>query len=259
MKFDILHRLGEDDYFEPMVLSAEKKQSRRELADLLTDVFLYFFAIYDLNNKFDNMLERALYEQLLVDKMSDAVLTVTGIDDYIGKYIRTTAKEVVDTTFKHAKKKQEEQNNNDEDDDLNEFGPQEPLDSPENTSGSHIRELEQEQEDEDEDIDEILKDDDMYDYWLSYKRARSISQNTANGIRNYDDFVEAVESGRIKKIWRTMNDEKVRQEHAELEGKTVGINESFLVGNSYMRFPQDMDGDPNPRDVIGCRCSIEYV
>ena len=78
MKFDELNIL--DDYFEPMAISVDDKRRRRELANLLTDAFLYFFSVVEVHRSHKSQLEKALYEQLLSDKVSDAVSKVTGID-----------------------------------------------------------------------------------------------------------------------------------------------------------------------------------
>lgn len=255
MKFDELNKLEDYDYFEPMAINEDDKARRRELADLLIDVFIYFFSVYEVHRMHNSMLEKALYEQLLTDRISDAVSKVTGIDEYISNHIRTLSKEVVDTTFKNAGKEKS-------DTDItnahktNPFSTSfstpsissrsESLDSPFSvqTSDSHVR----------EDEDGNAKSD----YWLSYERASNIANSETNTFLNYTDFVEAKERGYTHKSWLTMLDNKVRDTHEEVEGQTIGIDEPFHVGNSEMRFPHDLALSPDPKEVINCRCAVEY-
>lgn len=61
---------------------------------------------------------------------------------------------------------------------------------------------------------------------------------------------------RVKKVYRTMMDERVRDTHDYLEGKEVGIDEKFYTydGDSA-RFPGDFTLAENN---INCRCYVEY-
>lgn len=265
MKFDELNKLERElDYFEPMAISVEDKNRRRELCDLLTDVFLYFFSVYEVHLMHNSMLEKALYVQLLTERISDALSKVTGIDGEMSEHIRALAKEVVDTTFKRANKdknkpKQSDQvgqmahpltyENPDELGSLSASSPSNPhfeesLVSPlEISSDSHL-------EEDDEDTES--------DYWLSLQRAVNIAQSESNTFLNYSEYVEAKERGYTQKTWLTMLDDKVRDSHEEVEGQTVGIDEAFIVGSSRMRFPHDWEMDPDPKEVINCRCAVEY-
>jgi len=269
MKFDKLNKLGYDDFFEPMILSVENKARRQELADLLTDVFLYFFSVYEVHQAYNSMLERALYEQLLNDKISDAVSQVTGIDGEMSNHIRTLSREVVDTTIKHANEKNQVGQNsahslkthNDSFTALD-YDSAESLDSPEYSSDSHIQEAlrlkEEEDGDEEDDVEEIMKDEAEKNYWLSINRAMNIAYNEANTFFNYTDYVEAKNRGYKFKTWRTMNDPKVRETHAELDGHTIDIDKAFTVGTSNMLFPHDWMTDSDPKEIINCRCSVDY-
>ena len=262
MKFDELHKF--EVYFEPMAIGVDDKERRRELADLLTDAFLYFFAVYEVHDAHNGMLEKALYEQLLADRVSEAVSQVTGIDANISNHIRALAKEVVDVTFRNAKKDDEEtekrkKTDDDISDDLESEFEESPVPPLSPSGDSHIQEFEDIRF-EDEAEYESLTDGEKEpgDYWLSYKRALSIAYNEANTFLNYTDYVEAKDLGRTKKTWLTMNDPKVRDTHEEIEGVTVGIDEKFIVGNSEMLFPHDWTSNPDPKEVINCRCAVEY-
>ena len=265
MKFDELHILK--GYFDPMAISDDDKARRQELADYLTDAFLYFFSVYEVHSMHNSMLKQALYEQLLADKISDAVSKVTGIDAYMSEHIRTLAKEVVQTTINHADKKKLNESQADplksdssEDDSaLLINNPLEPLDSPLPTSsGSLIEEELPLISEEDDEVEEIMENEAVSEYWFSIRRAMNIAYNETNTFLNYTDFVEAKERGSKTKTWLTMLDNKVRDTHEEVEGQTVGIDEYFQVGNSQMQFPHDLSLSPDPTEVINCRCAVDY-
>lgn len=267
MKFDQLHKL-EADYFEPMAIGADDKKRRRELAELLLDALLYFFAVYEVHSSHNGTLEKALYEQLLADRISDAVSQTTGIDAEISNHIRTLAIEVVDTTFKNAKKNDEseqERENKNADEDIDSILEYEESLAPSSppTSDSYPQELDEFESElvkESEEDDRWLANEekDEPDYWLSYRRALNIAYSEANTFFNYTDYVEAKDLGRTKKTWLTMLDDKVRDTHEEIEGVTIGIDELFQVGNSQMKFPHDWTTNPDPKEVINCRCAVEY-
>lgn len=96
------------------------------------------------------------------------------------------------------------------------------------------------------------------EYYLSYDRARLIAENEVNTIWNYSEFKMAIEAGKTKKTWHTMLDLSVRLDHAMTEGKTIPINDLFVVGDSLFRFPRDEMFNPDPKEVIGCRCICTY-
>ena len=262
LKFDELYKL--DDYFEPMAISVDDKNRRRELANLLTDAFLYFFSVFTVHHQHNSALNRALYEQLLSDRVSDAVSKVTGIDGYISNHIRKMAKEVVETTYKNATVAADENIDLilDELSTETSFSNRSPLLSTslreESPDLPLISDDSRFEEDDDDGDDRDEKKGISKDYWLSFKRALNIANNEANTIMNYTDFLIAKERGYTQKTWLTMLDPKVRDTHEEVEGQTVGIDEVFKVGDSEMKFPHDLSFSPDPKEVINCRCAVEY-
>ena len=277
LKFDLLHRLETDydrEYFEPMQISDDDKARRRELANFLTDAFLYFFSVYEVHKMYNSLLEKALYEQLLTDQISDAVSKVTGIDGEMSSHIRTLAKDVVNTTYKNAsvdkshigsgqtaekttstplypEQKATATTNSNSNPSSNSNSAQSKSKAPEMTltqdaTADTARSIQSQSQDGDA------------DYWLSMKRAMNIAYSETNTFLNYTDYVDAKERGYKYKTWHTMNDPKVRETHEEVEGQTVGIDEFFQVGSSQMKFPHDWSTDPDPAELINCRCSVEY-
>ena len=95
-------------------------------------------------------------------------------------------------------------------------------------------------------------------YWTSPDRAKIIAENEANAFENYNDYKAAKANGCTKKRWLTENDERVRLTHELAEGQTVDIDGLFSVGGCEMRFPMDTLYDPDPAEIINCRCACVY-
>lgn len=252
--FDELYSL--EAYYEPMQIGGDDKQRRRELAEYLADAFLFFFSAFEVHEKYQSVLTKQLYAQMLADRISDAVSKVTGIDSYMSDHIREMSKQVVDTTFEKVVS------------DKSEDAPKEP---PENPLSLLLSDVQTPTKNSESIGKPNVKNttnsggsfnnnntDNDKDYWLSYKRAEDIAKSEANTFLNYTDYVDAKASGKTKKTWLTMLDDKVRQTHSEVEGQTIDIDALFYVGDSLMRFPHDLAESPNPKEVIGCRCSVQY-
>ena len=257
--FDELYSL--EAYYEPMQIGGDDKQRRQELAGYLADAFLFFFSSFEVHEKYQSVLAKQLYAQMLADRVSEAVAKVTGIDSYMSDHIREMSKQVVDTTFekvgdvKDAPKEPPEfpllsdvqtpntQKNDFHKKPLNNVNQNQNQNQQTNSGGS---------------LNNNTDSTESSDYWLSYKRAEDIAKSEANTFLNYTDYVEAKASGKTKKTWLTMLDDKVRLTHSEVEGQTIDIDALFYVGDSLMKFPHDLSESPNPKEVIGCRCSVQY-
>lgn len=96
-------------------------------------------------------------------------------------------------------------------------------------------------------------------YTTSTDRSILIAETETNNAANYDEYLEAKENGMTEKVWHTMEDNKVRQTHMEIDGATVGIDELFQVGAAEMRFPCDEEYAYDfPEELVNCRCSVLY-
>lgn len=93
-----------------------------------------------------------------------------------------------------------------------------------------------------------------------YSRDRAVfqSENESNSSWEHQNYSDAVKSGKKRKQWVTMRDKKVRETHAEVDGKTIGIDDIFLVGNSMFRYARDNYFSPDSKDVVSCRCTTKY-
>ena len=126
---------------------------------------------------------------------------------------------------------------------------------------SHIDELVDQIIDTTEKRDAEIEEDErlgVQSYWLSKDRAMIISENEANSIENYVEYRQAKAQGLTHKRWLTELDNKVRDTHAEIEGKVIDIDSLFLVGTSLMRFPHDVEYGADAEEIINCRCACRY-
>ena len=253
--FDDINSL--DIYYQPMQIGLSDKARRKELAEYLADAFLFFFFFFEVHEKYQSVLTKQLYAQMLADRVSEAVAKVTGIDSYMSDHIRVMSRQVVDTTFDKVSDVKD--------------APKEPSEIPllsnvqtsKNNTDFHkkplnIKSVNNTNNNSGGSFNNNTDSTEDGDYWLSYRRAEDIAKSEANTFLNYTDYVEAKASGKTKKTWLTMLDDKVRLTHSEVEGQTIDIDALFYVGDSLMRFPHDLSESPNPKEVIGCRCSVQY-
>lgn len=59
------------------------------------------------------------------------------------------------------------------------------------------------------------------------------------------------------KTWNTVGDGKVRPTHADVDGTTVGKDESFSVGGEDLDFPGSPEG--SDAETAGCRCWLTWT
>lgn len=96
-------------------------------------------------------------------------------------------------------------------------------------------------------------------YYYSLDRGIWMAENEANTSLNYQEFSEAIKSGKAKKKWIDIRDKKERDTHRKVGGTVKKITEPFLVGNSMMMFPKDGNTfGADSSEIINCRCSIKY-
>ena len=97
------------------------------------------------------------------------------------------------------------------------------------------------------------------DKWnVSDDRAKVIAENEANTVIGYTDFQDAVSSGKTRKTWNTMLDNKVRHTHEVNESLTIPIMDRFHVGAYEMYQPKDSSCGAGMEEIAGCRCWCTY-
>lgn len=93
---------------------------------------------------------------------------------------------------------------------------------------------------------------------LSSTRANVIARTETHGAANYGSQEAAKQTGLpMKKEWLAAADERTRETHREADGSTVGMDDTFRVGDSDLQFPGDPSGAAE--EVINCRCTLGYI
>lgn len=64
---------------------------------------------------------------------------------------------------------------------------------------------------------------------------------------------------RVRKTWITLADSRVRESHRAVNGRSVLLNEPFIVGGARLMFPGDTSLGAPIREIINCRCSALYI
>lgn len=96
-------------------------------------------------------------------------------------------------------------------------------------------------------------------YYFSEDRSRVIAENEANIIHNHLDNEDAIRDGYRFKRWDAIVDDKTREDHLDVNGAVVPIDEPFIVGGYEMMYPGDESLGAGPEEIINCRCSVEYL
>ena len=104
-------------------------------------------------------------------------------------------------------------------------------------------------------IEHLSKND--ASFFVSDDRATLGCADESNSVIGYEEFENAKSNGKTRKKWRTQKDNRVRDTHREMEGKTIPIDDYFIVGGSALLYPRDPEGDT--KEIAGCRCALEYL
>jgi uncharacterized protein with gpF-like domain len=93
---------------------------------------------------------------------------------------------------------------------------------------------------------------------LTAKRSRLIARTETVASANAATSLAAKDSGLIMdKIWISAKDHRTRLHHREVDGHTVGQNDTFTVGFTQMQFPGDKAG--GAAECCNCRCSHAFI
>ena len=95
-------------------------------------------------------------------------------------------------------------------------------------------------------------------WYLSSDRAALIAENESESVWNYDDYRQAVLSGKRWKKWVDIRDRRERKTHREVGGKVIPIDDVFVVGDSLMRYPKDISLGADASEIVNCRCTVQY-
>jgi hypothetical protein len=90
-------------------------------------------------------------------------------------------------------------------------------------------------------------------------RTEALTSLNKSANEAYQQAVDtgAVKQSAIKRIWDSAGDNRVREDHREMEGQTVGMDEPFTAPDgSQMMFPGDTSLGADPSQTINCRCRV---
>lgn len=97
------------------------------------------------------------------------------------------------------------------------------------------------------------------DFWYYSKdRVQFMSENESNISWEYQTYTDAIKKGKTRKQWVSMRDKRVRHTHRQVDGKTIGIRDVFLVGDSLMLHSGDSSLGAEAKELIACRCTTKY-
>lgn len=96
------------------------------------------------------------------------------------------------------------------------------------------------------------------EWFLSKDRATLIAENESQSDWNYSDYSAAIKNGKTKKKWVDIRDKRERETHREVGGTVIPIKDTFVVGNSLMKYPKDDSLGAEMKEIAGCRCTIKY-
>lgn len=95
-------------------------------------------------------------------------------------------------------------------------------------------------------------------YYYSLDRARFMAENEVNTAINHARYMEAVNSGKTMKRWKSIIDEATRKDHREINEKYIPIGQAFHVGDSWLLFPKDTSLGASANQIVNCRCTVIY-
>lgn len=95
------------------------------------------------------------------------------------------------------------------------------------------------------------------EYYTSVERAAFNAVNESNTIMNHMDLENAKILGFKKKTWVAEVDDRTRQDHLEMNGWTIPIDDWFVFDDCMMVAPHDYVNG-SMRQLCNCRCSLSF-
>jgi hypothetical protein len=94
---------------------------------------------------------------------------------------------------------------------------------------------------------------------LNIARTETLRAVQAGNFEAYQQAIDSrkIASQNVRKVWNSAHDNRVRHTHRELNGESVGINESFVSpSGARLRYP--LDPTAPLEETINCRCNLTY-
>lgn len=223
-------------WFSKVKVSDKEKQERCDLAIDYLEIMIMLFL----------MIQEQEYEQAELIAFTEERLKVLAERElgneniaYINDWAKNKAVQIVNDTYEKYENEIEDQTIEEE-----------------QTYETYADMVAAEQKTEMVSIPELDIEIPAADYWLSNERALMIGLELASTVYNFKELYDAIEAGKTRKVWETMEDDRVRDTHSEVAGVDIPITEYFLVGNSYMLMPMDTEHGAEMKEIAGCRCHL---
>lgn len=101
--------------------------------------------------------------------------------------------------------------------------------------------------------------DDGYPSWTDraqlIARTETVGANNQGSLATWGALADAT-GQTATKTWLATSDGRTREDHAAVDGTSVGISDVFDVGGTTMNGPGDPDA--GPEQVCNCRCTLTY-
>ena len=239
--FDQLNSIS-TKWYSKMQIPQKKQKERVDLSLLFGEIFgLFFDLIDDYKLRDVNDLEDLLCDWL-EERLKIVASNFIGTDDlaYVNDWSKTEAEKIVDITLNHTGEE-----------------PKEVLEEDIENEGRETSEQEEKKPKEItfEEFDVSIPEE---DYWISDLRAILLGIECASSVANFYELYDALNQGMTNKVWITEADDKVRPTHNEVDHVDIPIRDLFIVGNSHLLFPGDVQNGAEEQEVYGCRCHCEY-
>lgn len=221
-------------WYSKVKVSDREKQERCDLAIDYCEIIIMLFLMIQ-----EQEYEKAEYIAFAEERLRVLAERELGKDNiaYINDWAKTKAKQIVDETYAKYEDEIEDQ-------------------TIEEGENKETAETAAEQKTEKVSIPELDIEISAADYWLSNERALMIGLELSSTVYNYKELYDAIEAGKTRKVWETMEDERVRDTHSAVAGVDIPITELFLVGDSYMLMPMDTEHGAEMKEIAGCRCHL---
>ena len=216
-----LQSMPYEQYFGEMeFLTEEETEERIALAKDLEDAMMFLLFMVVSQSRFDYMaaISSAEVKEAFRQRTIDAISKHTEIDADMLSQINDFVDDVTDTTYEH------------------------------------LIILSRLMEEAQPDPEKVYAEE----FYLSDDRARLLAEEEANSAFEYKDYTDAIMLGYATKTWVTMRDSAVRKTHRPMDDKTIPVDELFMVGDSFMRFPRDQKYNAKLKEIIRCRCGVVY-
>jgi len=95
---------------------------------------------------------------------------------------------------------------------------------------------------------------------FSVRRAMTIARTEVVSASNYGSFAGALQTGLdFQKVWLSSRDDRVRDDHQEMDGVAVGKQELFVLPDgSKVMVPGDSSEGASATQTINCRCTTVF-